>query len=84
MNFLCKIGLHDWKILERESTPQIWEDIKAEESNRIACDILTLGYPFLTKKVCRKCEKLIDEITFYKEKIRPKIKREIELEKKYK
>jgi len=81
--FFCQMGLHDWKILECECICQLWEDVKSELTNGFAMDVRSFGYPFKSKKVCRKCEKLIDEITSYKEKIKPKVKREIELENKY-
>lgn len=81
-NFLCKIGLHDWKIIKMDSVPQLWEDVRAELTDKFAMDVRAFGYPYLNKKICRRCEKIVDEITPYKEKIKPKVLREIELERK--
>lgn len=83
MSILCKIGLHDWKILQMESTPQLQEHVKSNLTDAFEMDIITFGYPYLSKKVCRRCERFIDEITPYIKRIEPKIKKEMELERKY-
>lgn len=99
-NFICFLGLHDWKILKIDNYAQIEENLRVEIEKktckcskpcfcRIPMQIILSGFSFFKKeyyeaKVCRKCDKFINEISSYKIKIRQKVIREIELEKKYK
>ena len=98
-NFLCFLGLHDWKILKIDNYAQIEENLRVEiERKTCKCSkpcfchlpmqIILSGFLFFKKeyyeiKVCTRCEKYVDEISPYKNKIRQKVIRDIELENKY-
>ena len=92
-NLLCKCGLHNWKLIDIESIEQIEANvehkIRAESYEdgrpvspafRVICEPFGRGYKH--KKICRRCEKIVDTIAPYVEKIKPKVLQELELEKK--
>ena len=98
LNFLCKIGIHDWKTLKIENDAQLQENVRVEiQSKDCKCKHPCLcKFPrrveysgcgpifhkaYYEKRICRRCEKIVDEITPYLKKIRPKVIKEIELER---
>jgi len=74
MNWKCKIGLHDWEIVEEiDSKAQLRENMKCLSVEMESGDIIDLcpktifrGFgcgPILKRKVCLRCEKYVDNIT---------------------
>ena len=97
-NFLCRLGIHNWKILKIENDAQLQENLRVEIQSKDCectrpcfCKIpMRVEYSgcgpifhkaYYLQKVCRRCETIVDEITPYLKKTRPKVIREIELER---
>jgi len=66
---LCKIGWHDWEIMEEIDFPHFEEKVISKLENRYRMDIYSNGYKYYVKKVCINCGKIIDTITSKSEEI---------------
>lgn len=69
---LCKIGLHNWEVLENLALPQLEERVEAKLENRWEMAIVSMGYNYYIKKACLRCGKIVDTITPMMKKIKQK------------
>lgn len=67
-----KLCLHDWEIVEEKYSYQIEENIIAKMDRRPPSKFppsLLWGTEVCVKKVCLKCEKIVDQIADYKKEV---------------
>ena len=85
---------HDFLELKRISEAQLEAnirfeikhppDIEGKISGHSPPDVSDYGSTVYKKKVCRKCELVVDGITKKYENLKPSIQKDMELEEKYK
>ena len=64
MSLLCKLGFHDWEILEQITDVQLKENVEAKiEKRHFPMHVVCESAKFFEKKVCLRCNKVIDTIT---------------------
>ena len=83
--WLCKIGIHNWKVLEGHSRVELDYMIKEDLAGMGEKGITDWigGTSEVEKKVCRWCEKVQDNVQEYIARRTPVLMKERYLEEKY-
>jgi len=76
---LCKVGLHDWEVVEKTTTLEVKDlaEWRYSDTKRAVPPDTVVAGPFsgcrdLKRRVCLRCGAIDDQITPYEEKCRAK------------